>query len=248
MKNKVRFLEEIASNGHVALNVIQYDGWLLRFSNGYTGRANSVSVLYPSKLPLEEKVAYCENCYAKQGLPANFKLTEYDKELSDFLEKRGYKSCNATYLMVLDNLEKTAVTANIKGCKCKFSKKYNNWIDDYFVLEKITSKADQKTFRQMLDKVMVDTVYCSISYEGKTVACGSAAIEHGYALIQNIIVDETFRGKGFGEKLCRTLLKRVQELGAKHAYLQVVQTNTPAKNLYTKLGFKKEYSYWYMKK
>ena len=87
MKTKVRFFEELASNGHVALNVMQYDGWLLRFSNGYTGRANSVSCIYPSKLPLEEKVAYCEECYAKQGLPANFKLTEYDTELSDFLEK-----------------------------------------------------------------------------------------------------------------------------------------------------------------
>ena len=246
MKTKVRFFEELASNGHVALNVVQYDGWLLRFSNGYTGRANSVSCIYPSKLPVEEKVAYCEEFYAKNGLPANFKLTEYDTELSDFLEKRGYKNCNATYLMVLDDLEKAA--ASIKGCKCKFSKKHDNWVDDYFALEKITSKADQKTFRQMLDKVMVDTVYCSISYEGKTVACGSAAIEQGYALIQNIIVDESVRGQGFGKKLFGSLLKKAFEMGAQHSYLQVVQTNNVALNLYKQFGFKKEYSYWYMKK
>lgn len=246
MKRKIRFFEELASNGHVALNVLQYDGWLLRFSNGYTGRANSVSPLYPSKLPLEEKVAYCEECYAKQGLPANFKLTEYDTQLSDFLEKRGYKKCNATFLMVLDDLEKAA--ANIKGCKCKFVKKYDKWVDDYFLLENIKSKADQKTFRQILDKVVVDTVYCSISFDGKIVACGSAAIEHGYALIQNIIVDEKVRGKGFGKQLVASLLKKAFELGAQHSYLQVVQTNTVALNLYKQFGFKKEYSYWYMKK
>ena len=45
-KGKIRFLEEIASNGHVALNVMQYDGWIMRFSNSYTGRANSISVLF----------------------------------------------------------------------------------------------------------------------------------------------------------------------------------------------------------
>ena len=90
MKDQIRFLEEIASNGHVALNTMQYDGWLLRFSCGCTGRANSVSVLYPSLKPLEEKVPYCEACYAKQGLPALFKLTDCDTELAAYLEKRGY--------------------------------------------------------------------------------------------------------------------------------------------------------------
>ena len=148
--------------------------------------------------------------------------------------------------MVLDDLETAA--ANIKSCKCKFAKKYDKWIDDYFVLENITNKADQKTFRQMLDKVMVDTIYCSISFDGKTVACGSAAIEHGYALIQNIIVDEKVRGKGFGKQLVASLLKKAFEMGAQHSYLQVVQTNTVALNLYKQFGFKKEYSYWYMKK
>ena len=100
----------------------------------------------------------------------------------------------------------------------------------------------------MLDKVMVDTVYCSISYEGKTVACGSAAIEQGYALIQNIIVDESVRGQGCGKKLFGSLLKKAFEMGAQHSYLQVVQTNNVALNLYKQFGFKKEYSYWYMKK
>ena len=74
MTEKVRFLEEISANGHVALNVMQYDGWLLRFSNGYTSRANSVCVLYPSTKPVEEKIAYCEKCYAKQGSPTILRL------------------------------------------------------------------------------------------------------------------------------------------------------------------------------
>ena len=32
---EIRALEEMAANAHVALNVMQYDGWLLRFSEGY---------------------------------------------------------------------------------------------------------------------------------------------------------------------------------------------------------------------
>ena len=65
---------------------------------------------------------------------------------------------------------------------------------------------------------------------------------------ENIIVDESVRGQGFGKKLFGSLLKKAFEMGAQHSYLQVVQTNNVALNLYKQFGFKKEYSYWYMKK
>ena len=89
----------------------------------------------------------------------------------------------------------------------------------------------------MLSKVLVDTIYCSVLHEGKMAACASAAIEQGYALIQNVIVNEKFRGLGLGEKLCRALIAKAKEHGAEHAYLQVVQTNEIAARLYEKLGF-----------
>ena len=100
--NNIRFYEELSSNGHVALNLMQYDGWLLRFSNGYTTRANSVSVIYPSTLPLEEKISYCEKCYQKQGLPCQFKITdsENDKALNETLINRGYEPVNKTDILV----------------------------------------------------------------------------------------------------------------------------------------------------
>ena len=104
MKDLAYFLEEIAANGHVALNVMQYDGWLLRFSGGFTGRANSISVIYPSRKEMAEKVEYCEKCYAKQGLPTLFKLTEYDTELSDYLKKRGYEVVTPTDVMILEGI------------------------------------------------------------------------------------------------------------------------------------------------
>ena len=242
---KIRFLEEIASNGHVALNIMQYDGWIMRFSNGYTGRANSISVIYPSTIPVEEKISYCEKCYEKQGLPANFKLTEKDQELSDLLAKRGYQIVTPTDLMVLENLE---AFEDEKFCSCGFFKTPEEWLPYYFEFENITDKVDQDTFKKMLSKVMVDTIYLYIFHEGEIVACASAAIEHGYALIQNVIVKSDKRGLGFGEKLCRMLLAKAKQQGAKHAYLQVVQTNEIAKKLYEKMGFKKAYSYWYMKK
>ena len=100
MNEQIQKFEEMCLNGHVALNTLLYDGWILKFSEGYTGRANSVSVLYPSFKTFEEKVPFCEQAYKKQGLPCLFKITEIDSELNDFLAKRGYEAVTPTDLMV----------------------------------------------------------------------------------------------------------------------------------------------------
>ena len=244
MKKQAYFLEEIAANGHVALNIMQYDGWLLRFSEGYTGRANSISVIYPSRKEIAEKVEYCEKYYAKQGLPTLFKLTEYDADISEYLEKRGYEVVTPTDVMILD-LEKIDPAAD--RSECVFAEKPQEWLQPYFDFEKQTDPKKQELFRRILDKVLVDTVYCTVMKDGKPAACASTAAEQGYALLHNVVVDPELRGKGFGEKLCRAILTRAKEDGAKHAYLQVVQGNKAALNLYHKLGFKKVYTYWYMR-
>ena len=252
-KISIRKLEEMASNGYVALNVMQYDGWLLRFSNGYTGRANSVSILYNQDVDdaLNEKVEFCEQQYKKQGLPCIFKVTEENRVFSDFLALRGYEVVTPSYIMVLDDLSLAADETSAPRKNCGDIQFWNNpeeWLPSYFKIHEITDSSDQKTFREMLGKVLVDTIYCSLSFKGKVAACASAAIEDGYMLLQNVIVSKEFRGRGLGENICRAIIARAGENGAHHAYLQVVQTNDVALNLYKKLGFHKSYSYWYMKK
>ena len=90
-KDKIRFLENIAADAFVGLDEIVYDGWELRFTQGYTGRANSVQLREESTLGLAEKVNFCEKAYAEHGLPCIFKLTDADVELITFLENRGYQ-------------------------------------------------------------------------------------------------------------------------------------------------------------
>ena len=72
-KQDIILFEEMASNAHVALNIMQYDGWILKFSEGHTNRANSVSMIYPSTINVNEKIKNCENIYSEQNLPCVFK-------------------------------------------------------------------------------------------------------------------------------------------------------------------------------
>ena len=110
MNEKIRFFEEIASNAHVALNVMQYDGWLLRFASGYTNRANSVSVLYPSTIDPDEKITYCEECYRRQNLPCVFKLT--------VRTNRRRSGCLPTFCLKVSQIGRNRIF--IAGCFQKY--------------------------------------------------------------------------------------------------------------------------------
>ena len=243
-KQQIRFLEEIAANGHAALIVRQYDGWLMRFAGGYSGRANSVSILYPSRKEIPEKVAFCEECYAKQGLPARFKLTDGDEEFSAYLEKRGYKVVTPTDVMLLD-LDEADLKADTEGCA--FAEKPGAWLDDWCTFEGLTDPVKQGLFRKILDQALVETAWCAVMKDGKPAALAATAAEQGWALLQYVVVDPALRGTGLGEKVCRAALAEAKARGVRYAYLQVVQGNTAAMNLYRKLGFSKAYTYWYMK-
>lgn len=97
----------IATNAQVALNTLQYDGWLMRFANEVTNGVNSISAIYPSTVGLDVKVPYYEEIYQKENLPCVFKLTEDDKELNEYLEAHGYKIVAPTDVITLDLREKS---------------------------------------------------------------------------------------------------------------------------------------------
>ncbi len=65
-----RTIEELTLNAWPALQTVLYDGWLLRFADGYTRRANSVNPIYPSAVPLADKIAACERAYAARDQEA----------------------------------------------------------------------------------------------------------------------------------------------------------------------------------
>src|ERR1700730_7737001 len=92
-------IEEAGLNSWPALQQLLFDGWLLRFAQGYTKRANSVTPLYPSLLPAEEKIARCEHLYKENQLPAIFRLLSFSGEsqqLDQLLAQRGYSVLDRT--------------------------------------------------------------------------------------------------------------------------------------------------------
>jgi len=240
--DKISMYEELSLNAHPSLQTQLYDGWILRFANGYTNRANSINPLYPSAIDLQTKITECEKRYFAQGLPAIYKLTdESDPNIEMALAERGYAMATPTHVMEMDLRGKNFLFGDCVVTSYADAE----WLDSYFKFSRYTDGKKMGTAKQILDNVKNTMICGRIVKDGKSVACGSAVIERGYMALLNIVVDEPQRGRGYGKKICESLLSAAKRIGAHTAYLQVVQENHTAVNLYKKLGYEKIYSYWY---
>lgn len=242
MENKILLYEELSLNAHPALQSQFYDGWILRFANGYTNRANSINPLYSSVLNLQEKITECEKRYFVQGLPAVYKLTDgSDPNIDKMLAERGYSMVTPTYVMDMDIKSVDFPSGDF----VMMSYADNEWMNTYFTLSRYTDCVKMETAKQIISNVKNTMICGQIIKNGVSVACGSAVIERGYMALLNIIVEESQRSKGYGIEICQSLLSAAKQSGAHTAYLQVVQDNQKALALYTKLGYRTKYSYWY---
>ncbi len=234
--------EELSMNAHPALQTQLYDGWILRFSDGYTNRANSVNPLYHAVLPLADKIDHCETVYRSQNLPVVYKLTHACGDVLDkLLQTRGYRIVSPTNIMTKDitdfhhNSTDFYVSSLVE----------DYWIGSYFALNGLTDSNKKATATLMLRNIQNAVLCGTVKNNGQTIACGLCVIERGYAGLFDIVVDSAYRGQGYGYEICRSLLNEAKKYGAKRAYLQVVQSNFNAIGLYNKLGFSNLYEYWY---
>jgi len=61
----------------------------------------------------------------------------------------------------------------------------------------------------------------------------------------DIVTHPKMRNRGYGTQLIIGMLNWAKKCGAEISYLQVMEENEPARRLYSKLGFRDQYKYWY---
>lgn len=238
-----RTLEELTMNAWPALHTIYYDGWVLRSANGYTRRANSVAALYPGELALSEKIVYCEHLYALYGQRTIFKMTPATPaELDRTLAEHGYAEEAPSTVMFMPDAE--AVAAPDYPDVRIDTALTPRWADEYISLGG-TVATNVPTMISMLTTVRFPQAFLTLQQGDQPIAVGMVTVERGFACFNDILVAESVRGQGIGGQLMRHLTQWARTQGAQHGYLQVLRDNTPAVRLYSSLGFREAYPYWY---
>lgn len=244
-KQLIKTIEDLSLNAWPSHQIQFYDGWLLRFSYFYTHRTNCVEQMGSSTLPVDEKISYCEQEYRKWGTPSIFKISPLiPAEFDCRLWKRGYEIQHSTDCMIADLSEPVpvrnpAITVDINNIIS------DSWIDALFTLKNTTNIMHRSVVPSMYHAIPKRTLCASITVNGKVVATGLGILDRDYIGIYAIHVHPDFRRNHAASTLCATLLNAGRERGAKYAYLQVVSDNDPAIRLYTSLGFKYLYTYWF---
>ncbi|MBP1988637.1 GNAT family N-acetyltransferase [Paenibacillus eucommiae] len=237
-------IEEFSLNAWPALQSFVYDGWLLRFADGFTKRSNSVNPIYNGyEKSIPNKIRHCEDIYSSVGLDTIFKITPYvtSNHIDNLLDELGYIVVDPSSVKMLDlaNTEephKTTVTVstdvNIE------------WLDQLACMNNLSESAKQTTWR-LLSPSYVKKGFFTL-FEGEVpVACGLGVVEQNYIGLYDIVTDSSYRSQGYGRQLILNMLKWGKANGASHSYLQVVKSNRAAVSLYESLGYQEVYTYWY---
>ena len=234
-----RRVEEASLNAWPAMHQLLLDGWLLRFARGFTKRANSISPIYPALSPVDEKIRYCENLYAREHLETLFRLTSIgsDPGLDDVLDSRGYSvSDRSLVLLRSTNIEAPKATVRFVSLA--------QWQPIYANAAELPSTA-QQIQRVLLGAIRSETGYAVLTDDEGPIACGLAVIDGDLLGLFDIVTHPDRVREGAASEIVRALMRWGADRGASRVYLQMVADNAPAAALYRGLGFETLYHYWY---
>ncbi len=116
-------------------------------------------------------------------------------------------------------------------------------IEDIEAVSRIEAEAfsmpwSAKDFEQLLEDEK--SLYLVAKVDGNVVGCCGVTNVCGEGNINNVVVDEAYRGRGIAFAMMQELLEQGRQAGCVEFTLEVRVSNAPAIHLYEKLGFVSE--------
>ncbi|BAZ43648.1 GCN5-related N-acetyltransferase [Chondrocystis sp. NIES-4102] len=241
---QIQTLEELSLNAFPSLQQIIYDGWILRFAQGYTKRANSITPLYPGTLPLNTKIQYCEQVYSRFAQKPIFRLTNTNQTatLNQTLTQLGYQQEENISLQLKTIVAKqTSFNQSLITLNDAVSEE---WLDHYVHAVNLPIQ-HWDTLGTILSIIPHPTCYAWLKDAHRFCCCGLGVLQNQYLGLYFIATAKQQRRKGYAAQLISAMLHWGKNNGATQAYLQVETENQAAINLYNKLGFTEVYQYFY---
>jgi GNAT superfamily N-acetyltransferase len=234
-------VEETCLNAWPALREVLLDGWVLRFSEGLTRRANSANPLRPVA---HADLRACETLYRRLGLPTIFRVVSLiDPAIDERLAETGYtgegESC-VLYAPIED------IGASRDPDVRLLDQPTAEWFSAMATLQNHSS-GQASTYRRIVGQLAIPAAFAALSDEEGTVALAYGALHNGLLCYESVITDRRRRRQGWGRRIVYTLTAWARDQGVVGACLEVEAHNAPARALYDAIGLKTElyrYHYW----
>jgi len=237
--DEVRHLERLAFRGWPALESEDVQGWHLRFSGGYTKRANSINAL---GLRPSTDVETIEAPFRARGRRPVWRLTPLAPVgMADLLEARGYEAIERSLLQrcALHDGFRADPTVEIAASPG------SSWLEAFATHSPVRPE-HRETMRRMLGAIAPPAGFAFVQSEGRPMAMAIGAVEGDHMGLFDVLVMPEARRQGLARRVTESLYAWAWAKGARFAYLQVVATNAAAMPLYAAQGFRTVYEYEYL--
>jgi N-acetylglutamate synthase len=238
---QVRRLEELAFAGWPALESRDMAGWRLRFSRGYTKRANSINALGPDAQIDSKTLDAVEAAYRERHQRPVWRLTPLaPPAVVELLARRGHRPIERSLLQVcpLDPGFAPSPEVSIQ------SEPSAAWIEAFCTYSPVQPE-HRDTMRRMLASIAAPAGFAFVEEAGQPMAMAIGAVQGDHMGLFDVLVTPQARRRGLARKVTESLYAWAWRHGARFAYLQVVATNQAAMPLYAAQGFRTVYDYEY---
>lgn len=234
--------EQRIVNAWPSVTTLVSEDCVLRFAQGYSGRANAISALKPETRLSSGFLDWAEALYRAEGLPPCVRVTPLMAAGTQaMLTARGYRVRDRSTGMIatLMPFARLPGEAGLNHSPVASA----DWVRGISALQSGTKKDADDALMAIVSRVKLPASFATLSHDGRAIGYGMTVIERGMAELGAIILAPEARGKGLGRALVAGLMRFAYENDAGQAYLQVEQGNAVAITLYESLGLAPIYDY-----
>lgn len=215
----------------------------MRAANGHTSRANSALPIGDSGMPLDKTLDAVAEWYAERGLPPRVQTVD-GSPLDRAIAELGYSETERAALRQSAPLGPALETLKRSTDPDHVARITTELPEDYFTAYRRGYGIPE--FRAILTSGNARIAFAVVRADnGEALSVGRVAIDTGtgYAGIAALATTEHARRRGLARIVLRDLLAFAAEHGAVNTYLEVEEENTPARTLYTSLGYATAHRY-----
>lgn len=239
--SQVRRLEELAFAGWPALETHDVAGWRLRFSGGYTKRANSINALGQNAQVDGGTLDALEAAYRERDQRPAWRLTPLaPPAMADLLARRGHQPIERSLLQVCPLQPGFAASPEVSIQPVPAAA----WTEAFCTYSPVRLE-HRHTMRRMLASIAAPAGFAFVEEAGQPMAVAIGAVQGDHMGLFDVLVMPHARRRGLARKVTESLYAWAWSHGARFAYLQVVATNQAAMPLYAAQGFRTVYDYEY---
>ncbi len=237
-------LEEMFFQVWPADEVVDQNGWRLRFTREFSRRANSVFPNRWTGSKLAVDIDAVEGIYRARGFRPAFMMNPAAQPsgLPSSLNARGYSSDGVTSVRQTRAENGAALSPGVFKTSI-LPRMSLAWHAAY--LDGAPDPVDQTGRASIMARISLPTAFATVALTGRIAGIGLAVLVGDRVVLQGMRTVPNARGRGAATAILGMLSRWALEQGVPDLMLQVELENPTAQSVYDKAGFAHQYGYDY---